>query len=219
MAEADLKNFKWDLDIERIDDAGWVYVNGASVGKTTDWSRAYSFEATKHLHAGTNVVAVIVRNDGGGGGLGAPTIARELEGATVPLKSFGYSAGVQKNWWLPDFKDKNWKTISIGDAPAQTNLLTWWRMNFQLPSPATNVWVPWHLHLEASGNGFLYLNGHAIGRYWQAGPQHDFFLPECWLNFGNGKTNAIALDLRPLEKGAEIQSVSVEPYTNFAEQR
>ena len=75
------------------------------------------------------------------------------------------------------------------------------------------------MHLNATGNGFVYLNGYALGRYWEAGPQHDFFLPECWLNFGPGRTNVVALSLRPLEKGAAIQSASVAPYRELAEKR
>ena len=214
----DLKNGPWDLNFGRIDDAGWVYVNGRSVGRTTDWSRAYSFDVTKELHSGANVVAVVVRNDSGGGGLGAPTFGRELNGTATSLQSFGYPAGLTRRWWKPDFKDARWKTVAIGSAAAPTNaLLTWYRMSFQLPPVKPGVWVPWHLHLEATGNGFLYLNGHAIGRYWQIGPQHDFFLPECWLHFGDGQTNNLTLSLRPMEAGAEIQSASVAPYAKFAE--
>jgi Beta-galactosidase jelly roll domain/Glycosyl hydrolases family 2, sugar binding domain len=215
----DLKNGKWDLNFGRIDDAGWVYVNGKSAGKTTDWSQSYSFNVTKQLHSGKNVIAVVVRNDGGGGGLGAPSFGRELEGAPVQLESFGNPAGIEKQWWQPDFKDKNWKMISVGATSAQTNLLTWYRMNFSLQSPKPDVWVPWRLHLTATGNGFLYLNGHAIGRYWEAGPQHDFFLPECWLNFGKNKSNVIALNFRPLEKGTTIEAAGVEPYMGFLEKR
>ena len=92
-------------------------------------------------------------------------------------------------------------------------------MNFLLPQPEAGVWVPWHLHLEAAGNGFLYLNGHAIGRYWQAGPQHDFFLPECWLKFGTDQTNCLALSLRPVDGGTAVQTAVVEPYAGFAEKR
>ena len=92
-------------------------------------------------------------------------------------------------------------------------------MKFNLPLPKPEVWVPWHLHLASTGNGFLYLNGHALGRYWQAGPQHGFFLPECWLNFGTGQTNVVTLSLRPTDKGAAIQSAVVEPYREFAEKR
>lgn len=219
MTEADLKEGNWDLIFGRIDDAGWIYVNGKDVGQTTDWSQAYWFNVTKQLHPGTNVIAVVVRNDEGGGGLGAPGFGR---GAPVELKSFGRPAGVEEQWWKPDFKDRHWNAIAVGkESSAQPNnsSLNWYRMNFQLPPAKPGVWVPWRLRLEATGNGFLYLNGHALGRYWEAGPQHDFFLPECWLNFGAGKTNGIALSLRSTGNVAAIQSAAVEPYSEFAEKR
>ena len=38
-----------------------------------------------------------------------------------------------------------------------------------------------YVQLEGIGNGFVYLNGHAIGRNWLVGPQRDYYLPECWL--------------------------------------
>ena len=215
----DLNDTRWDLDLGRIDDAGWIYVNGHSVGKTTDWSRPYSFEVTKQLHPGTNLIAVVVRNVGGGGGLGAPALGRKVVCATVPLESFGDPSGLARQWWKPDLNDRRWRTVAIGNASAPTNaLLTWYRMTFQLPPTRPGIWVPWRLHLEATGNGFLYLNGHAIGRYWEAGPQHDFFLPECWLAFGGG-ANHLVLSLRPLEKGAGIQAASVAPDAAFAESR
>ena len=110
--------------------------------------------------------------------------------------------------------------VTIGKTavplPADS-VLTWYRLNFLLPAPRPGVWVPWRLHLMASGNGFLYLNSHAIGRYWNAGPQHDFFLPACWLHFGDGQTNNLTLNLRPTNDGAGIQSATVEPYSQFAE--
>ena len=92
-------------------------------------------------------------------------------------------------------------------------------MNFELPRPRAGVWVPWQLRLNATGNGSLYLNGHLLGRYWQAGPQHDFFLPECWINFGPRRTNVLTLSLRPLVQGTAIQAAIVEPYAAFAERR
>ena len=89
-------------------------------------------------------------------------------------------------------------------------------MKFELPKPVRGVWVPWKLHLSAAGNGFLYLNGHPLGRYWQVGPQHDFFLPECWLKFGPGKENVIALCERPVKGDTAIQQAEVLPYAEFA---
>jgi hypothetical protein len=115
----------------------------------------------------------------------------------------------------------NWKTVPIGldAAPAPDALLTWYRMQCELPAQKPGVWVPWHLHLEATGDGFIDINGRCLGRYWQAGPQHDFYIPETWLHFGGGKTNTIVLNLRPLDKGVSVQSAQIVPDTAFAEFR
>ena len=92
-------------------------------------------------------------------------------------------------------------------------------MQFELPSPKPGVWVPWNLHLKASGNGFIYINGRCLGRYWQVGPQRDFYLPETWLHFGRGKVNTIALNLRPVDEEVCVQDVQVVPDNTFAEFR
>jgi hypothetical protein len=215
----DLNDARWNLDFGQIDDAGWIYVNGAKVAETTDWSHAYSFDVTRQLHPGTNSVAVIVRNDDGPGGLGLPTFGRAAEKTPVPLTAVGNPAGVEQGWWRPRFKDHRWQTVTLGAETQDDSSLAWYRMNFQLPAAQPDVWVPWHVHLEASGNGFLYLNGHAIGRYWQAGPQHDFFLPECWLKFGDRRQNNLTLSLRPVTAGTGIKAATVAPYAGFAEKR
>jgi hypothetical protein len=112
--------------------------------------------------------------------------------------------------------------VTIGkSAPTNDALLTWYRMRFELPEKTAGLSAPWHLHLEAKGNGFIYVNRHCLGRYWQAGPQHDFFIPDNWLNFGPARgglppPNAIVLDLRPVDKGVGLTAVSVVPDASFA---
>jgi hypothetical protein len=110
----------------------------------------------------------------------------------------------------------DWKPATIGKEAAPDALLTWYLMSFELPRKGSGILAPWHLHLEANGNGFVYVNGHCLGRYWQAGPQHDFFLPGCWLNLGPGQTNRVALDLRPVDKGVSLRAVEVAPDAAFA---
>jgi hypothetical protein len=220
MADADLQGGEMLLSLGRIDDLGWVYVNGQKVGRTFDWSRQYSFDVTKQLHPGRNSIAVIIKNNEGAGGMGAPTIGRASKEAVVHLDAIASPAGVEEQWWNPSLKDSNWQPVILGAEPAMPeSVLSWYRLKFELPAMNLAVWVPWRLRLNATGNGFLYLNGHPLGRYWEAGPQHDFFLPECWLNFGPGQSNVLALNLRPGEKGAAIQSASVLPYAEFAEKR
>jgi hypothetical protein len=111
----------------------------------------------------------------------------------------------------------NSKPVSIGnDAPAAPDaLLTWYLAGFELPDKPQGIAAPWHLHIEANGNGFIYVNGHCIGRYREVGPQNDFYLPDCWLNFGQGQSNKLALDLRPVDKGVSVLALSVAPDTTF----
>jgi hypothetical protein len=117
----------------------------------------------------------------------------------------------ESKWQLADF--------SSNAAHATNGLLTWYRAKFELPAPVPEAWVQWHLHLEANGDGFVYVNGHGIGRYWQVGPQHDFFLPACWLNFGPGKTNVLALSLCPQDKGVSVSALNIAPDSDTAEKR
>jgi beta-galactosidase len=53
----------------RIDDFGWIYVNGQRVGESRDWESSPVFEIKKFLRAGDNVIAVGVRNGDGEGGI------------------------------------------------------------------------------------------------------------------------------------------------------
>lgn len=96
-------------------------------------------------------------------------------------------------------------------------LLSWYSYSFTLPEQPRGVWFPYHLRLEHSGNGFIYINGHCIGRCWQKGPQHEYYIPECWLNLGG--ENHLVVSLRPTSDGAEIQKAEIIPVTWVAERR
>ena len=49
------------------------------------------------------------------------------------------------------------------------------------------------INMEAFGKGQVYVNGHALGRFWQIGPQQTLYLPGCWLK--KGKNEVIVLDV------------------------
>jgi len=184
------------------------------------------------MPAGHNAVRLLYENAGHGNasstmehrcGIRSLSVSDDdpAGGNPVSLKAFGRPAGDTRQWWAPRLHDASWATVAIGETPAaqSDSMLTWYRMNFSLPPPQRGEWVPWRIHIVANGNGFVYLNGHPIGRYWNVGPQHDFFLPECWLHYGEGQANNITLNLRPGDNGASIQSVVVAPYSDFAENR
>lgn len=142
------------------------------------------------------------------------------------------AAGVTEGWILPRFDDGDWSVVPLdirseiprkgnGIQPVaeQDGLLTWYRIEFTLPSQNPSVWIPWLMRINASGNGFMWLNGHNIGRHWEAGPQREFYLPECWLNFGKDKKNVLVLGLRQTVNGAVIKSMEIAPYRDAAEMK
>ena len=49
------------------------------------------------------------------------------------------------------------------------------------------------LNMETWGKGQVYVNGHALGRFWSIGPQQTLYLPGCWLK--KGQNEIIVLDV------------------------
>jgi hypothetical protein len=94
----------------------------------------------------------------------------------------------------------------------------WYRMKFTLPAVAADVWVPWCVRVEAIGNGFIYVNGHCIGRYWQHGGQREYYIPDNWFAPAGGE-NVVALCLRRVDQPVAVRSVAVRPYRVYAEFR
>ncbi|MDR2145661.1 MAG: beta-galactosidase [Tannerella sp.] len=43
------------------------------------------------------------------------------------------------------------------------------------------------LDMSSWGKGIVYVNGHHLGRYWNAGPQQTLYLPGCWLKKGKNE--------------------------------
>lgn len=49
------------------------------------------------------------------------------------------------------------------------------------------------LDLRGWGKGYVWVNGHNLGRYWSVGPQRSLFVPAPWLNVGENEV--VVLDL------------------------
>lgn len=50
------------------------------------------------------------------------------------------------------------------------------------------------LDMSTWGKGMVWVNGRAIGRFWEIGPQQTLYMPGCWLR--KGKNEIIVLDLK-----------------------
>ena len=64
----------------------------------------------------------------------------------------------------------------------------YYRGYFDLKKPGDTF-----LNMEAWGKGQVYVNGHAIGRFWSIGPQQTLYVPGCWLK--KGRNEVIVLDI------------------------
>ena len=105
------------------------------------------------------------------------------------------------------------KGNNIQPKGTPTAPVTWYRIEFTLPDSADRS--TWLARFNASGNGYMWLNGNNIGRYWQAGPQYEFYLPECWLKFGKEEKNVLVLGLRQTDSGALIKAMEIATYSNL----
>lgn len=50
------------------------------------------------------------------------------------------------------------------------------------------------LDMQTWGKGMVWVNGHAMGRFWEIGPQQTLYMPGCWLKEGDNEI--IVLDLK-----------------------
>lgn len=64
----------------------------------------------------------------------------------------------------------------------------YYRANFTLKKVGDTF-----INMEAFGKGMVYVNGHALGRFWNIGPQQTLYVAGCWLK--KGKNEVVVLDI------------------------
>ena len=68
--------------------------------------------------------------------------------------------------------------VAVGDSlPAGV-----YRGTFNVDTPTDTF-----LDFETWGKGLVYVNGHALGRIWNIGPQQTLYMPGCWLREGENE--------------------------------
>ena len=79
-----LTNVSVVLRFGRIDEDGWVYVNGRKVGESHDWQETPRFDVKPFLRAGENTIAVAVANRYGPGGINLGVALETRQDAPPP---------------------------------------------------------------------------------------------------------------------------------------
>lgn len=82
--------------------------------------------------------------------------------------------------------DKTSTASSVSSFASQKS--GYFRGEFMLKKPGDTF-----LNTEAFGKGQVWVNGHAIGRFWSIGPQQTLYVPGCWLK--KGRNEVVILDI------------------------
>ena len=103
---------------------------------------------------------------------------------------------VLKDWQMARIKDSYSHALRALSAP-QTDMgplvdlpkpIGYYRTTFRLKQTGDTF-----LNMETWGKGLVYLNGHALGRFWSIGPQQTLYCPGCWLK--KGENEIIVIDV------------------------
>ncbi|MFA5816492.1 MAG: glycosylhydrolase-like jelly roll fold domain-containing protein [Bacteroidales bacterium] len=106
-------------------DNGFIlYINGQRIGEGSEWEKPVSFDLTKVLDAGKNLLAIECNNIDGPFGLIAGLLATLDDGKTIKVhtdQTWMTSLSSKKGWELQDFECVNWKPAreiaNTGDNP------------------------------------------------------------------------------------------------------
>lgn len=113
-----------------------------------------------------------------------------------PMPDGGVEQKVMGHWDTYLFPDdyatvstQAWQELSVGDASEDKAYSPgYYRTTFTVDTPA-DTW----LDMSTWGKGQVWVNGYAIGRFWEIGPQQTLFMPGCWLK--EGENEIIVLDV------------------------
>ena len=105
-----------------------------------------------------------------------------------------------KNWTVYNFPvnydfvaDKNYQDMNssafCGIEKNDESVPAYYRATFTLDKVADTFF-----NMESWGKGMVWVNGHAMGRFWEIGPQQTLYMPGCWLK--KGVNEIIVLDLK-----------------------
>lgn len=94
-----------------------------------------------------------------------------------------------KNWTVYNFPvDYAFSADKTYKAGGKSNMPAYYRATFTLDKVGDTF-----LDMQTWGKGMVWVNGHAMGRFWEIGPQQTLFMPGCWLKAG--KNEIIVLDI------------------------
>ena len=178
---------KGTLHIDEVHDWAQVFANGKLLGRLDRRQGEFTLPLQETLPQGTQLDILVEAM----GRVNFDQSIHDRKGITNRVEVIYREDTTQlRNWMvynLPPFyefvADKQYKPGEALDTPA------YYRATFQLDKTGDTF-----LDMQTWGKGMVWVNGHAMGRFWEIGPQQTLFMPGCWLK--EGENEIIVLDLK-----------------------
>jgi len=160
------------LEIKGLRDYAIVYINGKKITELNRYYKNYSC----HINIPFNgILDILVENMGRINY--AAEIIHNLKGIISPIKidSVVISGGWKMYQFPMDHEPdlKYYSNVYTKDHPVV------YTGSFRLTKTGDTF-----LDMRKWCKGIVFVNGHNLGRYWNAGPQQTLYLPGCWLKKG-----------------------------------
>ena len=186
--EKDLKKGS-EINIDEIHDYALVFVNGEKIAELDRRKGEFSFALPQKIKKGS-VLDIYVE------ALGRVNFDKSIHDRKGITKSVLANGEELTNWQiycLPlDYEFANKKHYVVGTKSLKP---AYYRGVFKVDKPEDTF-----LDFSSWGKGFVWVNGHALGRIWNIGPQQTLYMPGCWLK--QGENELIVLDILGPEETA-----------------
>lgn len=163
-----------------VNDFAIVYVNG-NYFATLNRASSTKHNMTVNCTADSCTLSILVE------AMGHINFDHQMENDRKGLASFTDTRSTRFAWDIykinVDEQILNWK--GIGDS---RNFPSLSRASFTLPEVGDTF-----INLKNFKKGYVWVNGHNLGRYWNVGPTQKVFCPGVWLKSGQNELHILEL--------------------------
>ncbi len=182
------------LTLNDCHDYGQVFIDGQYVG-TIDRVKNEKSVVLPAVKKGQRLTILVEAM----GRINFGRAIKDFKGITQDVQLLAEVDGNEVTWNL-----KGWEMMPIGDdyataTKALSNKIE--RLKYQFSTAPGYYRGTFNIsklgdtfiNMERFGKGQVYVNGHALGRFWKIGPQQTLYCPGAWLK--KGKNEIIVLDV------------------------
>lgn len=181
------EDVKGILHIDEVHDWAQVFADGKLLGRLDRRRGEFTLPLKETLKKGTRLDILVEAM----GRVNFDKSIHDRKGITNKVEVIsGEQVKELKGWEvynLPPFYEfvsqKNYQAGKPVDGPA------YYKATFRLDKTGDTF-----LDMQTWGKGMVWVNGHAMGRFWEIGPQQTLYMPGCWLK--EGENEIIVLDLK-----------------------